>query len=334
MKRSIVILHPGALGDVLLAVPAIRRLGARFPHHERLLIARASVSRLLSECRIVDEWMALERQECAGLLSGPALISGKLRSWLKRCDLAVAWTDDHDGTLACVLPQCGARKACIQSPFSSVLSTVHQSDRFLETVGEAAGHAPSGDTVQIPRSCSEQGKAYLESRGITPDQPLVLVHPGSGSIHKCLEPRRVALLIQQLSRGGMYPLILEGPADQDAVDHALQFMSEPVPVLRDLDISQLAGLLAQVRLYIGHDSGVTHLSVLLGVPTIALFGPTDPNRWAPRGSHVTILRGSHCICESPEIVKNCVEKRCLQVSLEEILIASRHAIEKKQCKPS
>ena len=166
------------------------------------------------------------------------------------------------------------------------------------------------------------GKDYLDALRIPHEQSLALVHPGSGSVHKCLEPRRMASLIERLWQEGMYPLILEGPADRDAVGQALHFMSRPPLVLRDLDLSQLAGVFPQVAFYIGHDSGVTHLSALLGVPTIAIFGPTDHHRWAPCGHHVTILRGSPCICESWATVKKCEGMPCLQVPIEKILIAS------------
>lgn len=334
VKRTILIVHPGALGDVLLAVPAIRSLSARFPQHDTVLIASAAVSRLLSECGLINDWMPLEGQACLGLFSETLSISGELHSRAIRCDLAVVWAEGKDNALRALFQDLGVARVEIQSPFSQELRAKHQSNRFLETLGETAGDISTAGAVQVPPHLLEWGRDYLETLGISPHQSLVLVHPGSGSIHKCLESGSMALLIEQLWLGGMYPLILEGPADQNAVRHALQFVSKPPLVLRNLDLSQLAGVLGQVTLYIGHDSGVTHLSALLGVRTIAFFGPTDPQRWAPRGSHVTILRGAPCICESWETVKKCAEKPCLQVPIEGILMASRLAIGKEQCKPS
>ncbi|MCS6304030.1 MAG: glycosyltransferase family 9 protein [Nitrospira sp.] len=334
MKRTILIVHPGALGDVLLAVPAIRNLSRKFSQHETVLIAAAAVGRLLSECGVIDDWIPLEGQACLGLFSDTVSITEELQSWLNRCDAAVVWTEDKDGALGFLFQKFCIAWVQIQSPFSPVLRARHQSNRFLETLGETAGDISSERTVQVPPHLLEQGKDYLEALRISRDRSLALVHPGSGSVHKCLEPRRMASLIEQLRRGGVCPLILEGPADQDAVGHALQFMSKPPLVLRNLDLSQLAGVLAQVTFYIGHDSGVTHLSALLGVPTIALFGPTDPQRWASHGRHVTILRGAPCICESWETVKRCAEKPCLKVPIEEIQMASGLAMEEEQCKPS
>jgi ADP-heptose:LPS heptosyltransferase len=333
VKRTILIVHPGALGDVLLAVPAIRSLGVRFPQHETVLIAAVAVSRLLSECGVIDDWISLEGRACLGLFSKTVSISGELQSRVYRCDLVVVWAEDKDNALRSLFQDLGVAQVQIQSPFSPVLHARHQSNRFLETLSGTDGDNSLEGTVRVPPHLIEQGKDYLATLGISPDRPCVLVHPGSGGIHKCLEPRRMALLIEQLWQEGMYPLVLEGPADQDAVGHALQFVSRPPLVLRGLDLSQLAGVFAQVTFYIGHDSGVTHLSALLGVRTIALFGPTDSQRWAPHGSHVTILRGAPCTCESWETVKKCVEKPCLQVPIKEILMASRLAIV-EECKPS
>jgi heptosyltransferase-3 len=327
VKRAILVLHPGAFGDVLLAVPAIRILRVRFPQHETMLIASAAVSRFLLECELIDDWMALEGQACLGLFSDPVSISKELQSWLSRCDVAVLWMEDNNHALGTLFHELGVAKVRIQSPFSPRLRARHQSHRFLETLGETGGDDGSSlGTVQVPPYLLRRGHDCLEALTISRDRSLVLVHPGSGSIHKCLEPQRMALLIERLRQGGMCPLVLEGPADQDAVDRVVQFGSEPPLVLRDLDLSQLAGVLAQVTLYIGHDSGVTHLSALLGVRTIALFGPTDHHRWAPLGGHVTILRGAHCMCDSWETVKKCAEKPCIQVPIDEILTASGLAI--------
>lgn len=326
MKRTILIIHPGALGDVLLAVPAIKSLRLRFPRSEIVLVAAEAVSRLLVECGLINDWLSLEGRACLGLFAGTTAISGELHSWLNRCDLAVVWMEDREGLIGSRLREFGVARVESQSPFSMRLRARHQSDRFLETLGEMAGDILVERTIQVPPHLLRRGKNYLDTLMVSHEQALVLVHPGSGSVHKRLEPRRMALLIEGLWKRGMCPLILEGPADEDVVGHVRHFMSRPTLVLRDLDLSQLSGVFAHIALYIGHDSGVTHLSALLGVPTIALFGPTDHHRWAPYGSHVTILRGSRCTCESWATVKLCTEKPCLHVPIEKILIASGLAV--------
>lgn len=65
----------------------------------------------------------------------------------------------------------------------------------------------------------------------------------------------------------------------------------PLPgAVRIDDLYLLACWLARARLYIGNDSGITHLAAAVGTPVLALFGPTDPAVWAPRGPHVRVVR--------------------------------------------
>lgn len=322
MARTVVILHPGALGDVLLAVPAMRRLLARFPLHRRLLISNEPIGRFLLDCRIVDAWIPVRGAACTDLFAGAVPASTELGCWLKACDCAVAWINDEGGTLATVLRSCGVLEMWIQSPFSPELKSVHQSDRFLETIGETMEDASVDGQMQIPSDLMEQGQVHLERIGIPFDQPIVLIHPGSGSSRKCVNPEVLALAIEQFQREDMCPLILEGPADRESVA-GLSNLVPTVPVIVGGDLSIVACLLARSVLYIGNDSGMTHLAALLAVPAIALFGPTDPERWAPRGSHVTVLRGVFCTCPSWESVADCSGKPCFAISVEMIVAAGQ-----------
>jgi heptosyltransferase-3 len=321
MNRNIVIIHPGALGDVLLAVPAMKKLAARFPQHTIVLIARAPVSRLLAECRVIDEWISIESQVCAELFTRFGCPSIELQSRLTRCDVAVAWTEDTDGSLANVLREFGISQVRIQSPFSSALNARHQRDRFLETVGETSTDPLGNDGLHIPDHLLEEGRVYLQDKGVLPNSSLVLVHPGSGSIHKCLKSEKLAGVLQQLEQREMSPVLLEGPADHNAVEGALRLLSKEPLVLRDLDLTLLAGILGHADLYLGHDSGLTHLAALLGVRTVAVFGPTDHHRWAPYGEHLTMVRGASCVCPSWDAVKKCHDKVCLDLPIEKLLTA-------------
>ena len=100
-----------------------------------------------------------------------------------------------------------------------------------------------------------------------------------------------------------------------------------------LSIRLLAGVLSQLDFFLGHDSGVTHLAALLGTPTVALFGPTEPARWAPRGRAVMVIREKPCRCASWDAVRNCIEKPCLELSPAAILAACR-TIRHSRRKPS
>ena len=318
MTRSLVIVHPGSLGDVLLAVPAIRRLGARDNGREILLVALEPISRLLIACGVITGWMSWEGPAGAGLFSKGVPLPCQLKMWLSRCDIAVAWMDDNEGALRATFEEFAVEEVRIQSPFSPALHRRHQSHRFLETVEEPTDSGSWDRFIRVPPNVIEEGAACLQRIGIPRGRPFVLVHPGSGSAHKCLNPMAIADVIQGLAQKGLLPVVVEGPADQPAVERVLQVVSSRLPILRNLALTTLAGVLVQSEFLLGHDSGVTHLAAFLGVRTVAVFGPTDPARWGPLGDHVTIVRGPSCHCPSWDDVRACHEKPCLAVPADQI----------------
>jgi ADP-heptose:LPS heptosyltransferase len=126
-----------------------------------------------------------------------------------------------------------------------------------------------------------------------------------------------------LNHEGLCSVVIEGPADEAIAAQLRHLLPIPPTVLRAQELSIVAGVMAQAQVYIGHDSGTTHMAALLGVPTIGLFGPTDPEQWAPRGAHVVVLRGTPCVCRAWDEVRHCEHKPCLAVSVGEILTAIR-----------
>ncbi|MDE3051669.1 MAG: glycosyltransferase family 9 protein, partial [Nitrospirota bacterium] len=170
-----------------------------------------------------------------------------------------------------------------------------------------------GVLLAVTESVLRLGQACIEAAGLSIGQPLVVIHPGSGSAHKCVGPEPLATVVAAVQISGGIPVILEGPADREPVERLLQSCANPPIVLKGLDVLTVAGVLAQARLFVGQDSGVTHLAGLIGVRTVALFGPTDPARWAPRGTHVAVLQGALCLCRSWDEVRRCKDKPCLEM---------------------
>ena len=118
---------------------------------------------------------------------------------------------------------------------------------------------------------------------------MVAVHPGSGGVRKNWSAAAFAAVVDVVARRARV-VVLGGPADVAAVA-ALRHASRSSPlVASDLPLPRVAGLLSRCTVYLGNDSGLTHLAALLGVPTVALFGPTDPALWRPWGRRVTVLR--------------------------------------------
>jgi len=135
--------------------------------------------------------------------------------------------------------------------------TMHATDFFCRQVG-----APLG-------LCA---KLAVERRA---RRDTVVINPFSGSRRKNWPLAKFRELAQQL------PLPVEWTAGpEEELPEACRFES----------LADLTQWIAEARLYIGNDSGITHLAAVAGVPVIALFGPTDPTLWAPRGNEVIVLR--------------------------------------------
>ena len=313
VRRTIVMIHPGGLGDVLLAVPAMVRLRTRFPNHCLALCAEDQVAKLLFACRIIDEWVSVQGRVCADLFAGADSVTGQLQIWLKDCDLVIGWMKDLDGKLSEKLKAAGVREVIVRSPFSTTIQATHQGDRFLEAINEAPSDGEEDAPLTVTNPLLHLGRACLEAEGLAIGQVPVVIHPGSGSAHKCVAPETLASVVIGLQISGVTPVVLEGPADRDSVERLLQLCVNPPIVLKGLDVLTVAGVLAQARLFVGQDSGVTHMAGLMGVRTVALFGPTDPDRWAPRGAHVTVVQGAPCLCQSWGDVSRCEKKPCLEM---------------------
>lgn len=311
-RRTILIIHPGGLGDVLLSLEALASMRARAPHHEFVLLAGSDVGHLLVQCGVIEHLWAIESGVLGALFAGVVELSAAQIGVLRRCDQVVGWLSDETGALRRTLQECGVTRVILQSPTST--AGVHQSDRFLQTVqGESLAEARSPFRLQLPAQVIQSGVNLLRDMGVSRTMPLVICHPGSGSRDKCVRVETWSQLMRGCRDRQRIPAVVLGPADEQ-VSMAIEAQRVPeLPILRPRSVTMLAAILMQARTFIGHDSGVAHLAAALGVSTIAMFGPTDEQRWAPRGSHVTVVRGGNCQCKDWDAVRVCTEKSCLDI---------------------
>lgn len=197
---------------------------------------------------------------------------------------------------------------------------MHQGARYLDIVGETETAADEAVLLAVPAPLRAEGRRFLSAIRVPDRVHWVAIHPGSGSPHKCCDPELLAQLVPWCHARGLFPVLVGGPADAAAVAAVHRICANGPAVLAGLEVTVVAGALASAALFVGHDSGLTHLAALLGLPTIALFGPTESRRWAPRGPHVTVLTGEACACRDWESVRACDSKPCLRISLEAVTV--------------
>jgi ADP-heptose:LPS heptosyltransferase len=284
-------------------------------------MAQVEVSRLLLTAGEVHEAFALEGPSLANMFAGVGSIDPEIEQWLLRCDVAVAWVADPGHDFETALRQFPIAHILVSSPHAVEYRSVHQVERFLETIKSVVSMHSHNTTLQLARDTIQEAATRLTSIRMLSSRPLVIIHPGSGSRHKCVDPKLLTDLFKKYRSNGILPLVVGGPADVDQVTVLRLSCNEPFRVMQDLDLVSMAGVIGHADCFIGHDSGLTHLAACLQVPTVALFGPTDPIRWGPRGSHVTVVTGIPCRCQGWEAVRRCAEKLCLQFTLEQVLSA-------------
>lgn len=333
-KRGVLVIHPGALGDVLLARPALRAVRYQFPHHEIAFLAGQSVGALLCGAGEVDRVFPLESSYLTGLWAGPDSLCSDFRAWLGNCDTAVGWLPDVGGALSATLRALGVRSISLKSASSAGLCTGHQASRYLDAIQVSDIHQIAATPLALSPVIRERGRLIVERLIQEGRHKVVVIHPGSGSPHKCLDARLLVPVIEWLLQADMAPLLLEGPADREAVERVLETAKLDVPVIRGLDLSTVAGVLSHAELYVGHDSGMTHLAAALSVPTIACFGPTDSRRWAPLGRAVSIVAGAPCTCRGWSAVAECRERVCLQIAPERIIEACQRLLAERRTVPA
>ncbi len=319
MNTRFLIIHPGGIGDVLLALPAIRSLHRRYGIENGALMATRPIGEFFVLCREIGRAFPIESRALSDVWGGTIQPESVFDEWLRACGLVIAWMSDHDGRLWTALSERGVGQIIIGSPLTKPLRSIHQSDRILEALSELKLGPPSEQPLNIPETAIIAGRRALNQVGVSGNQSYVVIHPGSGSAHKCCEPTVMADAIRWSYDKGFVPVLIEGPADRDSVGRVQTHCPRRTPIIKDVELTVIAGILKEAILFIGHDSGMTHLAAALDVPSVACFGPTDEQRWSPRGNNVTVVRGKPCHCLTWEAVQRCNEKPCLAIRVDELI---------------
>lgn len=180
----------------------------------------------------------------------------------------------------------------IQSFPQAARGAVHAS-LFIAGQLRESGYAVADGVAPIDAAPADRKavREWLAANGFAGDagRP-VLVHPGSGGRRKIWPLAKWWGLIRLLRIEKRLPvLMILGPADDHLDGLAGASRELGVRLIVDQGLCRLSAFLAEGRLYVGNDSGVSHLAAAVGVPSVIFFGPTDPRVWAPRGTNVRIV---------------------------------------------
>lgn len=286
---KVLLLRFGALGDLLLAVPAILGLRSQVPGAHITLVGHEQGVALLAASSIIDEGISQDDPRLLGLFVGGREDLSRATP-LGKFDVVFGWLGDPASQLAENLQKLGG-KAFTAPTKPPEFARTHVADFLQETLSPLglARCSESHSSLRIPLDDDDWAVSALGTVNRN-GAPIVSLHPGSGSSRKNWPASDFAKTANLLTERGILVLLICGPADDLAVSMTFSELKNQTPVFRDLPLSRLSALIARCDAYLGNDSGITHLAALTGVSTVALFGPTDPEVWGPRGEKVTVLR--------------------------------------------
>jgi ADP-heptose:LPS heptosyltransferase len=292
---EVLLIRPGALGDTLMVLPALSGLD-----HEILVtfagrkpgieFIKSHVSRSFDMDR--SGWHKLFAPEYGG---------GKLP--VPETELVVAFFSDGDGLILQNLKNFypGSQVRVFPS-FPPQGTGLHAAQYVAICLRDAGLDLDPEQTFE-----NAEAEAILSHRKSRGERDSIVVHPGSGSSRKNYPNEFWRDMLESLSceagSKGLKLNVLIGPAEQEIYRYLIKVLkSISCDFITCPDCETLMKILGGAAVYVGHDSGITHLSAMLGSPTIALFKSTDVMQWRPLGPLVKVLSRKATYRESARAV--------------------------------
>lgn len=147
--------------------------------------------------------------------------------------------------------------------------------------------------IKATKADINKGREVLEEINVDFSEKLVVIQPGSGGLHKCCHLDNFLAVAKELVSSGIEVIFLLGPAELEQFsDATIKKIRSVANCLTDLSLTGVLGLLSCADGFVGNDSGITHFAGALGVRTLAVFGPTNPDVYRPIGPSVTVFASS------------------------------------------
>ena len=308
------------IGDAVLSLPALRDLRRRnFPDARIEVLARGWVSdlyRMVAEIDGVVESRGLA-EDVARLRSSydvAVLLPNSFRSALEAFASGIPerWGYALDGRKMLLTRHCPVPRAIRGR------SQVYYYRAMLSGVGLQVSAQPDAK-LTCPEAWAERGKAILG------EGEFLAMSPGAfyGSAKRWI-PARYAAAGDLLSRRFGKPVVILGGAAERSLGEAIaSSMRTKARVLcGETSLPDLVGVFSKVSLLLTNDSGPMHVASALGVPVVAVFGPTDWRETHPVGRHALVRSGVEC---APCLLRDCpIDHRCMtRVGVADVVEAAR-----------
>jgi len=315
--QSMLVIHQGALGDFILALPVLSALRRAFPEARPVMMGYPRILQLAEERFYAEEIFSIDQKGMATFFVRQGPLDRTLSQFFSAFELIVVFGKDGEGTLIGNLKKVCQGRVLHINPLPNWDEGVHLSDHLLKQLTRyGISLSETYPRLHLKELDRKWGEDFWMGRGVSPEErsKVIVLHPGSGSRKKTWSLRKFLDLFRHLQTqlGGKFLIVL-GPAEGPEVQQAFEELTSSHLVLaKGLSLVQLASVMEGCRLFIGNDSGISHMAVALRLPTLAIFGPTDHRVWSPRGEKVEVVRrGIPCSPCPEERFFLCKEIECL-----------------------
>lgn len=327
--QNVLVIKLRYLGDVLLATPTLEALKSFCPGARVTMVVNRGTEGMLVGNPHVDEVLPLER----GSLVGQWRFLSDLRQ--RRFDIVIDLTDADRSAFLTRMSLAPMRigfndeqrmRGWCYTDVVRADPASHRIDRDLAALKPL--NIVAGDktprlwlTPQDDRSAEDM----LAQLGVTRDRPIVVLQPGARYWFKAWPVERFAELADRLQeKHGCHVLIGGSNAEVELAQRIVHLSkSRPTVLAGQVSIRTFAAVLKLSDLFIGNDSGAMHIATAVGTPVVALFGPSNPAEWGPRGEVAEILyKGLDCrACFHPTCRRG--EQNCMRlITLDEVVSAA------------
>lgn len=322
-KAKILVIRGGAIGDFVLTLPAIGLLRDAFPDAHLELLGYKHIVALAEGRHYADAARSIEYAGLASFFVPNADLPPDLVEYFAQFQQVVSYLFDPDGFF-----EANVRRAGVRS-FLAAFAKVEEAGKPVHAARQLAR-----PLEQLALFLGEERAAIEPRLRFTPDDgafaadflkevngPVLAVHPGSGGRHKVWPVECWRRLLEALRRGPKpwRILLAGGEADAEAVE-ALRCPGDLVAW--NLPLPRLGAIFERSDAFVGHDSGISHLAAAAGVPCVLLFGPTNPEIWAPSGAHVRVVTKRH----AEGVNGYAAEEAMAQISPESVMEALRELL--------
>jgi heptosyltransferase III len=285
--NRILLIRGGAIGDFVLTLPALKALRDANAGAQIEILGYKHIAELAHNRFYANQVRSIEYAPLSSFFAKDSELASELVDYFAGFDLIISYLYDPDGIFENNLRRCGAREI-VRGP-ARIDKRAHAARQLAEPI-ETLGVKVDDLGARFYPSAEDREFARDFLRDCTP--PIVAFHPGSGSEKKNWPLNNWikignCLLASENFRGSI--LVVSGEADQSQTARLESIWNNRyVRFAKHLPLPGLAAVLEH-SIFVGHDSGISHLAAAAGANCILLFGPTDPDVWAPRNENVQVI---------------------------------------------